>query len=181
MPNRQRFHTLALPHLPAIYRMAYQLAGAGRADDLAQETFLLAWKHFDQFDPRTNCRAWLFRILHNAWISQWRKTRLELPVADVEAFRAEPAYDWERVRLDGDLSADMDWALGQLPEAARWAVLLADVEELTYQEIASTLDCPIGTVMSRISRGRKQLARLLGERRSRDQQPPALRVVARER
>ena len=138
MRARRRFKKLAMPHLAAVYRLACQMAGPDRAEDLAQDTFLRAWTHFDQFDPRTNCRAWLFRILHNAWVSQWRKTRLELPVADLDEVRAEPWYDWERDRIDVDLSADMQWALRQLPEAYRWAVLLADVEELSYQEISAT-------------------------------------------
>jgi RNA polymerase sigma-70 factor (ECF subfamily) len=180
MRARSLFETVALPHLTAIYRLARQLAGPDRADDLTQETFLRAWAHFDQFDPQTNCRAWLCRILRNTWISEWRKTRLELPVADVEDARAEPWYDWESQRTDDDLSVDMQWALGQLPEAYRWAVLLADVEELTYQEIAATLACPIGTVMSRISRGRRMLGRFLRERRD-SELPTPIRMVVRER
>ena len=179
MRARNRFKSLALPHLAAIYRLARQLAGPDRADDLTQETFLNAWAHFDQFDPTTNCRAWLCRILRNTWVSQWRKTRLELPVADIEDVPPEPWYDWERQRIDSDLSADMQWALDQLPEAYRWAVLLADVEEFTYQEIAATMECPVGTVMSRISRGRRMLGRLLNERRSAER--PPMRIVARER
>lgn len=166
MRARKRFEALALPHLTPIYRMARQLAGPHKADDLAQETFLRAWTHFDQFDPRTNCRAWLFRILHNVWITQWRKTRLELPVPDVEEFRTEPYYEWEDDFGREELSQDMQSALAELPEAYRWAVLLADVEELTYQEIAATMECPIGTVMSRINRGRRMLERLLRERRA---------------
>jgi RNA polymerase sigma-70 factor, ECF subfamily len=179
MRAHRRFKKLALPHLAAVYRMACQMAGPDRAEDLAQDTFLRAWTHFDQFDPRTNCRAWLFRILHNAWVSQWRKTRLELPVADLDEVRVEPWYDWERDQMDVDLSADMQWALAQLPETYRWAVLLADVEELTYQEISVAVECPIGTVMSRISRGRRMLAKLLAER-TREERPP-LKIVARER
>lgn len=180
MRARARFESLALPHLTVIYRLARQMAGADRAEDLTQETFLRAWAHFDQFDPNTNCRAWLCRILHNTWISQWRKTRLELPLADVDEVRAEPGYDWESQRIDGDMSADMEWALAALPEAFRWAVLLADVEELSYQEIAATMECPIGTVMSRISRGRRLLARLLRERRGVETRAP-IKLVARER
>ena len=177
---RARFETLALPHLPSVYRLARQMAGADRADDLTQETFLRAWTHFDQFDPDTNCRAWLCRILHNAWISQWRKTRLELPVPDIDDVPAEPSYDWEQDRLGEDLSADMQWALERVPEAYRWAVLLADVEELTYQEIAAAMDCPIGTVMSRISRGRRMLGRLLRERKDAAQRG-SIKLVAKER
>ena len=73
----------------------------------------------------------------------------------------------------------MQWALEQLPDAYRWAVLLSDVEELTYQEIAAAMDCPVGTVMSRVSRGRRMLSRLVSERRQ-DSAPP-LRIVARDR
>jgi RNA polymerase sigma-70 factor, ECF subfamily len=176
MRTRSQFDTLALPHLPSIYRLARQLAGPDRADDVVQETFLRAWAHFHTFDPATNCRAWLCRILHNTWISQWRRTRLELPLGDVDVVASEPSYEWEEERLSDELSTDMQWALDQLPEAYRWAVLLADVEELSYQEIAATMDCPIGTVMSRVSRGRRMLGRLLHEPK---EARPALRMVAR--
>jgi RNA polymerase sigma-70 factor (ECF subfamily) len=179
MNRRSQFQALALPHLRSVYRLARQMAGPDRADDLTQETFLKAWTHFRTFDPSTNCRAWLCRILHNTWVSEWRKTRLELPLADVDAVPAEPSYDWEQERLGTVLSADMQWALDQLPDPHRFAVLLADVEELTYQEIAQAMDCPIGTVMSRINRGRRMLRRLLHERRG-AQMAPALRIVARE-
>lgn len=164
MRARKRFETIAMPHLPAVYRIARQLA-PHQAEDLVQDTFLRAWKHFDRFDPATNCRAWLLRILHNVWITQWRKTRLELPVADTEGVRTEPYYDWEGDFIREELSHDMQWALARLPDQYRWAVLLADVEELTYQEIAATMECPIGTVMSRINRGRRLLERLLRVRR----------------
>ena len=180
MRSRSQFEALALPHLRSVYRLARQMAGPDRAEDLVQETFLKAWTHFHTFDPATNCRAWLCRILHNTWVSQWRKTRLELPVADLDEVPAEPAYDWERDRLRGVLSGDMQWALDQLPEHYRWAVLLADVEELTYQEIAATMACPIGTVMSRISRGRRMLGRLLRQRLGATTAPP-LRIVRCER
>jgi RNA polymerase sigma-70 factor (ECF subfamily) len=180
MRTRSQFEALALPHLASIYRLARQMAGPDRAEDVVQETFLKAWTHFHAFDPETNCRAWLYRILHNTWISQWRKTRLELPIGDLDNLLREPGYDWEQERLGTVLSGDMQWALDQLPDAYRWAVLLADVEELTYQEIATTMDCPVGTVMSRISRGRRMLGRLLRERKG-IAASPKLRVVARER
>jgi RNA polymerase sigma-70 factor, ECF subfamily len=175
MRSHHQFKILALPHLPSVYRLAYHVGGADRADDLTQETFLRAWINFHQFDPRTTCRAWLFRILHNASITQWRKTRREVLVADVEDMASEPAYAWEPERTE--LSLDMRSALEQLPDANRWAVWLADVEELTYQEIAATLECPIGTVMSRISRGRRALARLLRDRPA--VQDAGLKIVKR--
>lgn len=165
-----------MPHLAAVYRLARQLGGPEKADDLVQETFLRAWTHFDQFDPASNCRAWLFRILHNAWISQWRKTRLELPVADLNELQTEPYYGWEGEFVREELSEDMQGALAALPDQYRWAVLLADVEELTYQEIARIVECPIGTVMSRLNRGRRMLDRLLRARRgSRSAAPETVR------
>lgn len=177
MRARKRFESLAMPHLAAVYRLARQLGGPEKADDLVQETFLRAWTHFDQFDPASNCRAWLFRILHNAWISQWRKTRLELPVADLNEIQAEPYYDWEAEFVREELSHDMQRALAALPDHYRWAVLLADVEELTYQEIATIVECPIGTVMSRLNRGRRMLDRLL---RARGSSRPATPEIVRK-
>jgi RNA polymerase sigma-70 factor (ECF subfamily) len=162
MRSHSQFKALALPHLASVYRLAYHIGGKDRADDLTQETFLRAWANFHQFDPHSNCRAWLFRILHNAWITEWRKTCRELLVADVQDVAPERGYTWEPERTE--LSPDMQSALAQLPEIYRWAVWLADVEELTYQEIATSVDCPIGTVMSRISRGRRALARILRDR-----------------
>src|SRR5260370_26316839 len=79
------FETEALAQVGAIYRMARQLAGVEGADDIVQETFLRAWKYFETFNSETNCRAWLFRILRNTWISRWRKRRLELPLTETES------------------------------------------------------------------------------------------------
>lgn len=160
----QRFEMQALPHLPAILRMARSFVGATAAEDLTQETFLRAWKYFDGFDD-DNCRAWLFRILRNVWISRWRKTRLEIPISDSTEEGIEPYYDWEGEILAEEFSAEMQGALEELPAEYRMAILLADVEEFTYVEIARILDCPIGTVMSRLNRGRRALVRLIRLRR----------------
>ena len=148
-----------MPHLPALYRMARQLVGAEAADDLIQETYLRAWRYFETFDSATNCRAWLFRILRNVWINRWRKNRLELPLAGEE--QVEAYYDWEDEFLRDEMSAEVERALSELPAEYRLAILLADVEEFTYEEIARVTECPIGTVMSRLNRGRKMLARLI--------------------
>jgi len=156
--------------LPALYRVARQLVGADAADDLAQETFLRAWKYFETFDSTTNCRTWLFRILRNVWISRWRKSRLELPLAETGEEEIEAYYDWEDEFLRDEMSPEIERALSDLPADFRLTILLADVEELTYEEIARVMQCPIGTVMSRLNRGRKMLARLIrshdGERSS---------------
>jgi len=155
----------ALPHLGALYRMARQLAGPDGAEDIVQETFLRAWKYFDTFDSATNCRAWLFRILRNTWISRWRKSRLELPVTETETESIQPYFDWEVEFLKDEYSAGMKHALSELPADYRMAVLLADVEEFSYEEIARIMECPIGTVMSRLNRARRMLVRLIQAQR----------------
>ena len=155
-----RFEAEAVPHLADVYRLARQMSDAQRAPDLTQETYLRAWRYFDSFERGTNCRAWLFRILHNVWADQYRRAGPE-----VEEFEAaslsEPGYDWEEEFLNEELSGEVEGALAQLPEVYRWAVLLADVSELSYREIAEVMGCPVGTVMSRVGRGRRTLARLL--------------------
>ena len=156
-----RFARTALPHLASLYRIARQMADAHTAEDLVQETYLRAWKYFDTFDLATNCRAWLIRILRNVWIDRYRHQRLEIPLAENNATVVEPYYDWEDGFLKNELSKELAQALSELPAEYRWAVLLVDVEELSYQQIAEVMSCPIGTVMSRINRGRRMLARLL--------------------
>jgi len=141
--------------------MARQLLGTEAAEDLVQETFLRAWKYFDTFDSASNCRAWLFRILRNVWIGRWRKSRLELPLAETGDEQIEPYYDWEDEFLRDQMSAEIERALSELPADYRLAILLANVEDLTYEEIARITECPIGTVMSRLNRGRKMLGRLI--------------------
>ena len=156
----RRFEAEAVPHLADVYRLARQMSDAQRAPDLTQETFLRAWRYFESFERGTNCRAWLFRILHNVWADQFRRARPESEDADADAL-VEPYYDWEEEFLDEELSEELEEALGRLPEVYRWAVLLADVSELSYREIAEVMGCPVGTVMSRVNRGRRTLARLL--------------------
>jgi RNA polymerase sigma-70 factor (ECF subfamily) len=157
----KRFEQAALPHLAEVYRIARQMSDETTAQDLAQETYLRAWKYFNSFEQGTNARSWLFRILHNVWNDRRRQTYLEIPLTEKEEATIQPYYDWEDEFLKGELSEGVERALSKLPEIHRWAVLLADVEELTYQEIAQVMNCPIGTVMSRINRGRRALARLL--------------------
>lgn len=162
MPRkRTTFEQIAVPHLAGVYRFACQFTAKERAQDLVQETYLRAWKYFDSFRTDTNCRSWLYRILHNVWRDAAHRQRLEIPLIDDEAAGIEPYYDWEEEFWRDELSENLAAALSQLPEVYRWAVLLADVEELSYQEIATVMDCPIGTVMSRVNRGRRTLASLL--------------------
>ena len=155
------FEQTALPYLTDVYRVARQMSDDQHADDLVQETYLRAWKYFESFTQGTNARAWLMRILHNVWSDRWHQPRLEIPLSDCEETTLEPYYSWETQFLSDELPDDIEKALGQLPDAYRWAILLADVEELSYQEIATVMDCPIGTVMSRINRSRRTLAPIL--------------------
>ena len=157
----KRFEAVAVPHLADVYRFARQLVDEHRAQDLVQETYLRAWKYFDSFRTGTNCRAWLFRILHNVWRDAAHGARLEIPLSETEEMTIEPYYDWEDEFLQDELSIELRQALFQVPTMYRWAILLADVEEFSYQEIAQVMNCPIGTVMSRINRGRRTLTRLL--------------------
>lgn len=157
----QEFEQVAIGHLADVYRLARQMSDENQAQDLVQETYLRAWKYFDTFERGTNCRARLLRILHNTWADQWRQPRLEISLTENHEAEIEPYYDWEEEFIKGELSQNVEQGLSQLPDSYRWAVLLADVEELSYREIALVMSCPIGTVMSRLNRGRRTLARLL--------------------
>jgi RNA polymerase sigma-70 factor (ECF subfamily) len=151
--------------LEPLYATAMRLTrNRADAEDLVQDTLLKALRFEDRFTPGTNLKAWLFTILHNTWKNHVRGASRE-PV-DVDSERVEQASDVgslvavetpERILLRDTLDADLQAALDAMPEAFREAVWLRDVEEFTYAEIAEMLDVPIGTVMSRISRGRRIL------------------------
>ena len=132
------------------------------AQDLVQDTYLRAFRSSGQFEAGTNLRGWMFTILHNTFLNQ-RRDRGRSPVdADSEAVEQAPddrgtASNPEELLLEGTLDADLQAALDRLPEAYREAVWLRDVEQFTYDEIAGIVGVPIGTVMSRISRGRRAL------------------------
>lgn len=157
----REFEQTALPYLGDLFHVARQMSDEHRAQDLVQETYLRAWKYFETFEHGTNCRAWLFRILHNVWMDAWRHTQREIPLTEKEEALIEPYYDWEDEFIKDELSENVEQALSQLPAMYRWAVLLADVEELSYQEMAQVMNCPVGTVMSRLNRGRRTLAGIL--------------------
>lgn len=151
------FEAVAMPHLKDLYRTAaYLVQDRAEAQDLVQNAYLLAWKSFNRFEPGTNCRAWLFKILFNEihhYRRKWFKKRFvsEGEVAFQETLPFEPPIP-EQIRDEEVLHA-----LGQIPAEFREVVLLADVHEFTYKEIAETLNIAVGTVMSRLSRGRKHL------------------------
>jgi len=172
---RQRhldFEREALPHMDALYNFALRMTGdPDDADDLLQETYLKAYRFFDKFEAGTNCKAWLFRIMKNSFITIYRKSSKEpdkVGYEDVEEFyhtiRAESAdpNDLEEKLFSNLLDDDVSRALESLPEEFRTVVILCDIEEFTYEEIAEFVECPIGTVRSRLHRGRKMLrAKLL--------------------
>jgi RNA polymerase sigma-70 factor, ECF subfamily len=167
-----RFEREALPLLGEMYAAALRLTrNPADAEDVLQETYLRAYRGFGTFKEGTNLRAWLYRILTNAFINTYRKRQREpQTVSDDEV---PEWYLYERLGGDGaEASAeaevletlpdeDVQDALASLPEQFRLAVLLADVEGFSYKEIAEILDVPIGTVMSRLHRGRRALEKRL--------------------
>jgi RNA polymerase sigma-70 factor, ECF subfamily len=166
------FQREALPHLDALYNFALRMTtDPDDADDLVQETFLKAYRFFDKFEKGTNCKAWLFRIMKNSFINIYRKSSKEpdkVDYDDVEEFyhviRAEStdSNDLQEKLFGNVLDDDVTRALESLPEEFRTVVILCDIEGFTYEEIADFVECPIGTVRSRLHRGRKMLrAKLL--------------------
>jgi RNA polymerase sigma-70 factor, ECF subfamily len=173
LERRRAFEREAVPHLDAVYHFAYNLTGNGEdARDLLQETFLKAFRFFNSFQQGTNCKAWLFQISKNSFINRYRKQSREpnkvrydeieeyyetLRPVDVDANNLEDHLF--NVLLDDDVTA----ALQALPEAFRTVLILSDIESMTYEEISKILDCPIGTVRSRLHRARKMMHESLYE------------------
>lgn len=174
------FTTDALALLDSLYGTAMRLTrNPDAAQDLVQDTYLKAFRARGRFAAGTNLKAWLFTILHNTWRNRRRdraRSRVEFDSDAVEQAGetgtvAAPVETPETLLLRASFDEELKSALDALPEAFREAVWLRDVEELSYQEIAEVLVIPIGTVMSRISRGRKQLYQLLVTSRERVAQP----------
>jgi RNA polymerase sigma-70 factor (ECF subfamily) len=166
--KRARFEATALPFMRAVYSFALRLARRPEdARDLVQETYLRAYRTFDNFLPGTNCKAWLFTILYSIFVNRYHRERRAPVTISVEELeekfhRSLAAPD----RTGSVVSAgsppewtdgEVETAFEQLPENFRSVVLLVDVEELTYEEAAEALGCPVGTVRSRLSRARKAL------------------------
>lgn len=172
-PSRsERFEAEALVHLGPLYRTALRLTGNDAdAQDLVQETVLRAYRFFDSYEPGTNCRAWLFRILMNAFVNEYRRRvrgpqQVDLEETTTLEAQVDPAVvplppTPEDVFFAGVLDGDLREGLKALPMEFRAAVLLCDVEEFTYKEIAEMMQVPVGTVMSRIHRGRRALREFL--------------------
>ena len=151
------FEKIVLPHAPGLLRFALRLSGnASHAEDLVQETLLLAWRSFRQFEPGTNAHAWLFRILINAFRQEKRKGR--------SSFVTEPLPERvPAVQFSRQESVEVMQALDRLSADQRTVLLLAVVEGFTCREISGILDLPMGTVMSRLSRAREGMRELLSE------------------
>jgi RNA polymerase sigma-70 factor (ECF subfamily) len=172
---RARFERDVVPLLPALYGAALRMTrNPADAEDLVQDTYLRAFRGFAGFREGTNLKAWLYRILTNSYINTYRKKQREPQIVE----GPDDADDWflydrlgarsvegsaEEEVLDRIPDADVKAALESLPENFRMPVLLADVEGFSYKEIAEIMDTPIGTVMSRLHRGRKALEKALWE------------------
>lgn len=169
------FEREAIEHLPSLLAVATRMTRNGaEAEDLVQDTLVKAMRARAQFESGTNMRAWLLRILTNTFINRYRRGGLEKavlegpdadPLADgwISASTLSAMRDPESVALRPVLEAEIRRALDELPDEFRLAVVLADVEELSYREIADIMGCPIGTVMSRLHRGRRLLKSRLYE------------------
>jgi len=173
--STERFERDALPFLDQLYGGALRMTrNPTDAEDLVQETFLKAYAAFDSFTEGTNLRAWLFRIMTNTYINQYRKKQRQPfqtgtdDLSDSDLFEAEShtprgLRSAEAEAMDRLGDAEVIEALAKVPEDFRLAVYLADVEGFSYKEIADIMETPVGTVMSRLHRGRKLLRDLLAE------------------
>ena len=163
------FEAAAMPFVDSLYNTAYRMTrNSEDAEDLVQETYLKAYKYYDKFKEGTNFKAWLFKILKNTFINSYRKRQaepLKSDFADIEdAFENQVSDEVtrrvknpEQELLKDVLDEDVQRALEALPDDYRMAVILADLEGFSYKEIAEILEVPLGTVMSRLYRGRKLL------------------------
>src|SRR5215467_12870645 len=177
MADQAQFAELAMEHMGSLYSAAMRMTrNPADAEDLVQETYLKAYRAFESFQEGTNLKAWLYRILTNTFINSYRsrkrrpeQTELD-DVEDLYLYRRLGGLEAvaagrgaEEEVLDHFTEAEVKEAVEALPEQFRMAVLLADVEGFSYKEIAEILDVPIGTVMSRLHRGRRALQKRLYE------------------
>ncbi|PYQ62085.1 MAG: RNA polymerase subunit sigma-24 [Acidobacteria bacterium] len=154
------FEKAAMPYVDSLYNTAYRMTrNSEDAEDLVQETYLKAYKYYDKFEEGTNFKAWLFKIMKNTFINNYRKKKLTPHKIDF----SEIEESYEREIFQDMMDEDVKRALDSLPHDYKMVVLLADIEGFSYKEIAEILDCPVGTVMSRLYRGRKMLERTLLE------------------
>jgi RNA polymerase sigma-70 factor (ECF subfamily) len=174
--KRSEFERQALVHTDSLYGAAYRLTRNARdAEDLVQDSLLRAYRFWDSFEQDSNCKAWLLRIVTNTFINEYQRKKRSREVLDA-ATAEQDATDGvlvqasasdrqspEKALLERSVSDDVQRALDNLPDDFRTAVVLCDVQGLSYKEIADIMQTPVGTVMSRLFRGRKLLAAALRE------------------
>lgn len=172
--KRNEFERQALVHLDALYGAAYRLTRNARdAEDLVQDSLLRAYKFWDSFQQDSNCKAWLLRIVTNTFINEYQRRKRSREVLDAASAEqdatdgvlvhatARDKQSPDQALLQASVSDDVQRALDQLPDDFRTAVILCDMQGLSYKEIAEIMETPVGTVMSRLFRGRKLLAAAL--------------------
>jgi len=169
--KRAEFERQALVHADSLFGAAYRLTRNPRdAEDLVQDSLLRAYRFWDSFQQDSNCKAWLLRIVTNTFINEYQRKKRSREVLDAATAEqsatdgvlvhadADDKQSPERALLDKGVSDDVQRALEALPDDFRTAVILCDMQGLSYKEIADIMECPVGTVMSRLFRGRKLLA-----------------------
>jgi len=170
--SQTEFEREVMPHLQALYSVALRMTRSeGDAQDLVQDTMLRAYRFWDGFESGSNCRAWLMRILTNVFRNRYREQAREQEIlgqaesstANVGQFVGAAPRDAESALFGRMLSRDVEKALATLPSEFRLPVILADLEDLSYKEIADIMECPAGTVMSRLFRGRRLLQKQLSD------------------
>ena len=170
MADQAQFADLAMEYMGSLYSAALRMTRSpSDAEDLVQETYLKAYRYYDKFEEGTNFKAWLFKIMKNTFINNYRKKQQAPTLSDFaeieESFENQVSEDAskpglknpEEELLENVLDEDVQRALDKLPPDYRMVVLLADLEGFSYKEIAEILDVPVGTVMSRLYRGRRLL------------------------
>jgi RNA polymerase sigma-70 factor, ECF subfamily len=165
--KQKEFEAEALPHTDLLYNYALRMTGnSADADDLVQETLLKAFRFWDKYEKGTNVRAWLFRIMKNSFINRYRRESKEPDTVDYEDVQnfyntirhgRTESSDLQESAFANLLDDDVATAIARLPEDFRTVVILCDIEGLTYEEIAAFLAVPLGTVRSRLHRGRSLL------------------------
>ena len=165
--KQRSFERETLPHTDLLYNYALRMTNnPADADDLVQETYLKAYRFWDSYELGTNIRAWLFRILRNSYINRYRKEVREPDKVEYDDVKGLYATRGEGTAEGNDLQESMfgnllddeiTSAIASLPDEFRTVVILCDIEALTYEEVAAFMECPLGTVRSRLHRGRKLL------------------------
>jgi RNA polymerase sigma-70 factor (ECF subfamily) len=162
-PTLADFEAAAMPHIDDLFRTAQRvLRDPSRAEDVVQEVYLQAWKSFARFELGTNCKAWLYKILFHS-INHYRRKWFRLRLLSEKEEFLEENLAWTPSLPDHLTDADILAALDDIPQSFKSVVLLVDVEEFTYKDVGEILEIPIGTVMSRLSRGRKLLRERLAD------------------